>query len=122
MITEELVLKVFVADKNKDGSPVMSFGRPAKKVAIKVDNDKYAGKWIYSYPTSRADDPVLQIKEGVNIKVIIWMKDQWLNFRLPKKIDELEDRVSALEKFMIQEPISEMPTPEDDIDPTDLPF
>ncbi len=95
------VLRVFISDKKKDSTPITDFrGNPARKVSIKTT--QYGERYMYSYPSSKQDDPLFQIKERTQIQAIVWESNGFLNFKLPTKLDLLEQRVSDLEAAVFE--------------------
>lgn len=90
------ILKVFKSDKTKDGTLFKDKnGKPFYKIAIKTD--KFGEDW-YSCLAFGKDDPVMNLKEGDEKTLNVWQDGQWKNFKLPSKLDILEDRVTAIER------------------------
>lgn len=93
------ITRLFISDKRKDGTPIVDFsGRPAKKVSIKTK--QYPDKWLYSFPTSKPDDPLLVLAENTTIEAITWEFNGYMNFKFPTRLDLLEERVIQLELQM----------------------
>ncbi len=114
------ITKVIISDKYKDGRAIMSFGKPAKKVAIKT---KQYDKWLSSYPTSKPDDDLLALVENIGIEAIVWEHDGFLNFKLPTRLDKLEARIEVLEKSQgITKSGENLEGIEEEINPENLPF
>lgn len=92
------ITKVFTSDKSKDGKPfVTKKGKPFWKVAIKTD--KYPEDWM-SALAFEADDAEMQLNEGDEVKIIIETNGNYKNFKLPSRLDQLEERVVKLEQLM----------------------
>ena len=84
--------RVFTTDKNKDGSPLMGRnGKPYTRLAIKCE--EHGDKWLSGFQGSRN----ASWKEGDTVDIIVEQKGEYLNFRMPKKEDELEIRIKKLE-------------------------
>lgn len=91
------IKKLYISEKTKDGKPIMSFGRPAKKIAIYVDDyPKALSNFI-----NDARDPQLSWKIGDTVEVLVTVNGDFYNFRLPTRLDRVEIRVSALESLML---------------------
>ena len=120
------VLRIFTSDKKKDGTPIIDFsGKPARKISIKTT--QYPDKWLYSYPTSKPDDPLLTICERTVIQAIVWENNGFMNFKLPTRLDLLEDRVRELEEAVFEPESSikgkgEPEFTEEELTGADLPF
>ncbi len=125
------VTKIFKSDKNKLGQPFLDKnGKPFWKVGILTEA---TGEQWYSSLAFRADDQVMNMKEGSAYTLLIWQDGSFFNFKIPTKTDLLEDRVAALEAKVfsaslgstagVQGAVSTgIDYPEDDIDPEDIPF
>ena len=127
MIKEYKILKVYISDKSKSGQPFVSFGKPAKKVALKIEGiDGY----VSTYPSAKTDDPIFSLKEGDVKRLIVWKSGEFVNFKIPTRVDELEQRVARLEKDVYEDNNLKEPhelAPEEIAEPTevlpeDLPF
>lgn len=95
------VVKVFTSDKKKDGTPITDFnGRPARKVSIRTE--QYPAKYLYSFPSSKQDDPIFFISERSTIQAIVWENNGFMNFKLPTRLDLLEVRVKELEDAVFE--------------------
>lgn len=114
------IVRVFVSDKKKDGTAIVDFrGNPARKVSIKTEN--YPEKWLYSFPSSKQDDPIFSITEKTAIKAIVWENNGFMNFKLPSKTDLLEARIERIEEHLFGG--GKRPTDADPREDTsDLPF
>jgi hypothetical protein len=114
------IVRVFVSDKKKDGTAIFDFrGNPARKVSIKTEN--YPEKWLYSFPSSKQDDPIFSITEKTAIKAIVWENNGFMNFKLPSKTDLLEARIERIEEHLFGG--GKRPTDADPREDTsDLPF
>jgi len=117
------VLRMWVSDKKKDGTPIVDFrGNPARKVSIKVK--QYQGKYLYSFPSSKQDDPIFAIAPNTQIKAIVWENNGFVNFKLPTRMDFLEERVKDLEDAVFESANTrefseeELTLPEDNPDDT----
>lgn len=107
------VSKVFISDKKKDGTPIIDFdGRPARKVSIKTN--EYPTKYLYSFPSSKQDDPIFFISERSTIQAIVWENNGFMNFKLPTRLDLLEARVKELEDAVFETEKAELkPAPQE---------
>lgn len=95
MIETVKINKIFKSDKKKDGSEFKTkAGKKFWKVGIITD--KYPEKWYTAFAWA-ADDEVMGLQEGDERKIVLWQDGDWLNFKLPTRLDELEARVEALE-------------------------
>ena len=95
------VLKVYISDKKRDGSPIVDFkGSYAQKVSIKTK--QYPDKYLYSYPISRKDDLTLKITDNTSLKVMVWENNGFMNFKLPSRLDLLEVRIKELEDAVFE--------------------
>lgn len=87
--------KIATSDKKKDGSPLVDKnGKSYWKVGIKVD-----GQWAnaLSYNLDK-DREVLQ--EGATVSLLFEQHPTYgLQFRIPGKLDLLEERVKKLESY-----------------------
>lgn len=122
MIETVKIAKVFVSDKSKAGKEFMTkAGKKFWKVAIKTD--KYPENWYTAF-AFKEDDEVMGLKEGVEEKVLLWKEGDWFNFKLPTRLDELDERVATLEQIVKVQGMSKTPSKSDysDIDNEDVPF
>jgi hypothetical protein len=125
MIETVKITKVFVSDKSKEGKPfTTSKGKPFWKIAIKTD--RYPDDWMSALAFAQ-DDAEMNLKEGDEVKILIETNGQYKNFKLPSRIDQLEERVAALEntlramnmgKLAVKPENNDVPEISDD----DLPF
>lgn len=94
------ITRVFISDKKKDGTPLIDKnGKAYRKIAIKCD--KYGDKWLSSF-INRQDDDMNSWKEGDVVNVEVEENGDFLNFRVPTKLDLLESRILKLEKEMLE--------------------
>lgn len=124
MIEQVKITKVFTSDKKKDGAEFKTkAGKKFWKVAIKTD--KYPDNWYTAFAFDQGDE-VMGLKEGDEVKVVLWKDGDWYNFKLPTRLDELEERVQVLETFMrstaVNKEMAKPSTPEIQISSDDIPF
>lgn len=116
MIESAKIVRIIKSDKSKDGKEfITKTGKKFWKIAIQTD--RYPGVWHTAFAYT-LDDKVMQLKEGEEIKAVFWQEGDWKNFKLPTKIDELEERIKMLEDKVFGQ--SSIPTIE--ITNDDLPF
>jgi hypothetical protein len=92
-----LITRVYKSDKKKDGTDLSIKGKKAWKVGIKTE--QYGDKW-FSALAFEEDSPLMDLKEGDEVSVVIWEKGGFMNFKLPTKLDLLEARIEAIEKYI----------------------
>jgi hypothetical protein len=113
--------RIFKSTKNKDGSPILSFGKPATKFALQFNET--GDIWYSSYPTAKQDDPLFSLEEGVGVEVITWQNGNWHNFKLPNKQDKLELRIQKLEEAVFENGNTKTNMGDlEEIKPENLPF
>jgi hypothetical protein len=118
---------IWINDKDKEGKKfISSRGKGYWKVAILCD--KYPKKYLSSLIFDE-DDERFHWQIGDEIEIVVEKNGDFLNFKVPTRLDRLEIRVKALEEFMINPAgKKEMPPeilekePEKEIQPEDLPF
>ena len=92
------ITKVYINDKDKEDKPFTTKkGKPFWKVAIKTD--KYPNDWLSALAFEQ-DDAEMQLQEGDEVKIIVETNGQYKNFKMPTRLDQLEERVVILEVFM----------------------
>lgn len=120
--------KVYTADKKKDGSEYKTRdGKKMWRVAIKAD--RFGDDW-YTCMAFKADDKVLALKEGQEVRLVYWTEGDFKNFKLASRFDEHEDRLAKLESVVrALSPQKEAPKlvdraeyPKEEINPEDIPF
>jgi hypothetical protein len=117
--------KVYINDKDKEGKKFVSKnGKSFWKIAVKAKeyDDKYISNIIFDQ-----DDDMFNWTPNQVVKVIIEKNGNWLNFKVPTKLDSLEMRIQALEDKIAggavqEEIIEEPPMDEGEIRVEDLPF
>jgi len=112
---------IWINDKDKEGKKfISSKGKGYWKVALLCD--KYQGKYLSSLIFD-ADDERFNWQKGDEIEIVVEKNGNFLNFKVPTRLDRLEMRVGVLEDFMAGKPTEEVPEiPEGEIEPKDLPF
>jgi len=96
-ITKITLTRVFVTDKNKDGTPLMSkLGKPYSKLSVKCV--EHGDKWLSGFKGRENEN----WKEGDQVDVIVKQNGDFLNYEVPKAEDKLAMRVSALEIEVMQ--------------------
>jgi len=96
-ITKITLTRVFVTDKNKDGTPLMSkLGKPYSKLSVKCV--EYGDKWLSGFKGRENEN----WKEGDQVDVIVKQNGDFLNYEVPKAEDKLAMRVSAIEVEIMQ--------------------
>ena len=115
------ITKVYISDKDKDKKPLLTRdGKPYFKIGIKTD--KFGEDW-YSCLSFRDDDKVRNLQEGDEVIIAIEINGQYKNFKLPTRLDLLEERVDELEVkvgHIVPYPVAKIGKPE--ITAEDLPF
>lgn len=122
MLEKVNILKIYTSNEDKNKNPFKTKdGKPFWKVAIKTD--KHGDIW-HSCLAFRQDDSVMKLKEGDNVLIKTEKNGEYYNFSLPSKLDLLEERVSKLEQYIInQSKEIKYPTAGvDEIDPSEIPF
>ncbi len=95
------IKKVFTTDTDKKTGNKLTFtskkdGKQVAYTRIGIMTAEYPDRWIGSMATN-TNDPVLQIKEGQTIEATVTESGNFLNFKLPNRLDLLEARVAVLE-------------------------
>jgi len=95
--------QVYVSDQKKDGTKFKTReGKSFWKISIKTD--KFGDEW-FSTLAFNQDDRVMGLKQGDEVNIIIEERDGFKNFKLPTKLDILEQRVKVLEdKVLVDKP------------------
>jgi hypothetical protein len=95
MIKDVTLTKVFTSDTKKDGTKLVTrTGKPYRQISIKTKEygDKYLSNMIFE-----EDDDQLRWQEGEKKKIIVVENGVYLNFRVPSRLDILEERIEKLE-------------------------
>lgn len=88
------ITKVYVSDQTKDGKKFLDKNnKPFWKVAIQTEA---TGKDYYSSLAFRDTDAVMKLKEGETHLFEFETKEGFLNFRLPSRLELLEEQVQWL--------------------------
>lgn len=103
---ELTITKIYRSTKDKNGKPLKSKdGRPYERVAIKTIQT--GDRWV----TGFGDETNKKWEEGMTVKVKLKKRGEYLNFKMPSKIDilfeivnDLKKRVEKLEKNGEEEP------------------
>ena len=101
MISTIKVKRLSITDANSKGEPYINpwTKKPQKRIGIQTESG--GDKWLSDF-ISNPNDERLGWQIGEEHKVIIEQKGDFWNFKLPEKVDLLEERVEALEKFLIK--------------------
>jgi len=91
------IRSIFVNDKKADGTPfVDKNGNPYKMATLVVDSGKKASMFIGKFQEKYL--PELQSwKAGDIVDVVFEKNGEYINFKIPTKTDNLEERVVSLE-------------------------
>lgn len=103
---------------------------------IGIQTREHGDKWFGCFENKYNSQKLRAIQEGSVIEIIVEQSGDFFNFRLPSKMDVLEQRVEKIERHLWPEPSTpNMPTaqaastpppypyPEDEgLDPEDIPF
>lgn len=96
-ITKITLTRIFISDKNKDGTPLMSkLGKPYSKMSVKCV--EHGDKWLSGFKGKENEF----WKEGDQVYVILKQNGDFLNYEVPKAEDKLAMRVSAIEVDIMQ--------------------
>jgi len=87
------IVKVYRSNKDKQGNILKTQdGREYTRLAIQTK--EHGQKWISGFGNSKNSD----WKAGDSVDIIIEPNGEYLNFKMPKDINELEARVAKLEE------------------------
>ena len=90
------ISRAAVQDKDKNGKAYMTgSGKPFVKVGILTT--EYGDKQWLSTLSFDPKDSVRTLKSGDTIEAVVEANGNFLNFRIPSRIDKLEYRVEKLE-------------------------
>jgi len=90
-----IIEKPYISDKNKAGEEFKTQrGKKYWKIAMKTD--LYKNEWLTGFIWENTD-PMFNLKSGDQLSVIIERNGNYLNFRIPRKMDYLEMRLENLE-------------------------
>lgn len=112
---------------NKEGKAyITKTGKPFEMMGVLIKGGKYDGKWA-SACLFEPDHPAYDWKEGDTVEVVLEQNGEYLNFKVPSRLDQLEARVAKLEASMAVNIASEVfSTPskpiEHRISADDIPF
>ncbi|MBP8708286.1 MAG: hypothetical protein KBH94_06170 [Caldisericia bacterium] len=104
---KHIITSYFINSNDKDGKPLKTKdGKFYKKVVIKVNQDEndpkeYDDQYL-SHLAFGNDDPTLFWKVGDEVEILVEKNGDFFNFRVPSRLDRLEERVEALEKFLLK--------------------
>ncbi len=100
MITKTKLTKVYISDKKKDGTKLIDKnGKQYHKIAIKIADEQYRDEYLSGFLYDD-DDPRFQWKEGDEVTIVIERNGEYVNFKVPSRLDMIEERVSAIEARM----------------------
>lgn len=115
------ITKYYSSPKNKDGKEYKTKdGKPFVRVAIQTDQLS-EGVWA-SANAFNADDQILKLKQGDVVTLKIWQEGQWWNFKLPTRLDNLEERIESLEAALFSKEMKIEPKGAPNTDIESLPF
>lgn len=90
------IVKFYSSTKNKKGEEYRTKeGKLYTRVAVQTDLLPQ-GTWA-SANAFNPDDPILRLKEGDKVILKVWQNGDWWNFKMPSRLDLLEERVIELE-------------------------
>ena len=106
---KHIITNFWVNTADRDGKLyIAKNGKPYKRVVIKVDKDEgnpreYDDEYLSCLVFSD-DDPILFWKVGDEVDILV-SKDEngRFNFKAPTRLDRLEERVKALETFLLKQ-------------------
>lgn len=88
--------RVVIKDVNKEGQPL--FDKNGKKYwRVGIQADRFNGDW-YTALAFRQEDKLMNLKAGQEIEIITEEANGFKNFKLPHRIDLLEERIKILEE------------------------
>jgi len=89
------VEKVYLNTKNKDDQPYINKnGEHFTRVVLMLDDGRKPSACVYDPAEARE----LASLEGKEVNLEITESGDFLNFKVPNRLDELEKRIEALEK------------------------
>lgn len=91
MITKATITKVHWGSVNTANGPV-------EKIGIKTD--AYPEKWLSAFETKFNTKALRQLKEGQVAELVVTQNGDFLNFRLPSKIDYVEADVAMIKAHL----------------------
>jgi len=97
-----------------------SNGRAWRKCGIQTD--KHGAKWLSCFLNQRNESRLESLRKGDTVEIIVEEQGQYLNFRLPDRIDYLEERVMALEEKVGMKGEEELASVSGEINEDELPF
>lgn len=94
---QHTITAYYASDKSKQGKEYTTKdGKPYKRVAIQTDLLP-PGVWA-STNAFRPDDPVLMLQKGQKVMLKVYQEGEWWNFRVPSRLDLMDERVVKLEE------------------------
>lgn len=116
--------KIYISDKDKAGNQLISkkTGKGYWKIAIKTNI--HGDTWLSDFINFQ-DDPRFNWKEGDEVIIATEQHGQYLNSKIPSRLDFLEQRIERLERLAERDseeaPLVQI-VREEDIDAESLPF
>lgn len=95
-LVKVVLTRIYSSDEKKDGTKYIDKnGKPYKRVAIQTNS--HGETWLSCF-SFRDTDEMRTWQEGQEVQILISQNGDYWNFREPRKMDLLEERVIKLEK------------------------
>lgn len=117
MLKDIVISKIYINKTAKDGSPLVNQkGQPYVMAVLENSEGKKASCYIGQFHGAwdKKLDVISKWKSGDKVRVSLLQNGQYINFSLPTKTEELEERVVKLEQAVFgakNAPVS-VPKPE----------
>jgi hypothetical protein len=103
-LVKVVLTRIYSSDEKKDGTKYIDKnGKPYKRVAIQTNS--HGETWLSCF-SFRDTDEMRNWQEGQEVQMLISQNGDYWNFREPRKLDLLEERVIKLEKEVFKTNIS----------------
>jgi len=97
-LTKVVLTRVYTSDEKKDGTKFIDRnGKSYKRVAIQTN--AHGETWISCF-SFNVDDEMRTWPVGQEVQILISKSGDFWNFKIPRKVDLLEDRVLKLEQWI----------------------
>lgn len=103
MLKDIIISKIYINKTAKDGSPLVNQkGQPYVMAVLENSEGKKASCYIGQFHGAwdKKLDVISKWKSGDKVRVNLEQNGQYINFSLPTKTEELEERVAKLEQVV----------------------